>query len=646
MEFMSLGDTNIKIGYSLADLVKRYFGVDLSEGKAKVTLDKEGNRVIVGDSDSWRLNYEALEDMPVADWPDEAVEYAIEDAVWARAVYIRQEEVRNEVIKNASVDPFAVLHFKCAVDFALAILTARGVATDASRVEEIERSVEEELSAENLAHLIESGILEPAQEPKPYANGARKHADDCADPKTCNCPPAMTGGKKEKINKGKLAHLVEVLCKDDPDEFTLKRTVPSDKFPEGQVSADREWLDEHAWKNPVLAEYAKRQSLQKIVTTELPRMMWEGRISPVVHPNFDVLKATGRTSSFAGKLYPSFNCQNVDPRVRRAFVPRAGFDFFSIDYSAMELGTFAQTCINLFGFSKLGDIINKGIDPHGYLGAQIALHLDEDFRTVAEDSADISDMDSVYGLFKSLSEDEETHGFFKRFRTFAKPTGLGYPGGLGPKTFIQIAKIQYGIEVDLPTATLLRDIWMKTFPEAREFFDYINNECVDDLNGGRKVIKKVLNEATGLLEEKESYKERYKYESPMGMWRMACDYCAACNGLGLQTPSAEGATLALYELTKETKTPTSELHNTVFPLMFIHDEIVGEIVRVEPKRQSHLLSLCSQIMVDAMEVITPDVKARAEPVLMTRWDKYIDPVYDDDGFLVAVDPDEKDKTHG
>ena len=66
----------------------------------------------------------------------------------------------------------------------------------------------------------------------------------------------------------------------------------------------------------------------------------------VLHPSFDVLKTTGRTSRFG-----DLNAQNLprDDRVRSCFVPRAGHVFLDADYAAIEMVTLAQAVMAQFG---------------------------------------------------------------------------------------------------------------------------------------------------------------------------------------------------------------------------------------------------------------------------------------------------------
>lgn len=607
-----------RISYSLASLVKQYIGDDLTAEKTQ--------------EDAWRTNYSVLENMPVSEWPDDAANYALLDSGYTLQVYMEQEKRRAKLIDEIGTDPLAVEDYRVAKDFALKLLTAHGVAVDAQAKARVEQMLAEELAPEKLDLLIRHKILSPGRPPEPYKNKTKDHIEGCDRKGDCDCPLKMKRAVPEKISKTTLQKYVidlasrnaDVTLKyNDPTETELAKAEAEGREPEGNLCIDAEWLGDHEGVDPVLDQYLHRQKLQKLVTTELPRMEWEvegvRQTASVVHPEFDVLKETGRTSSYAGKLYPSFNGQNVDPRARQCFVPRPGRLLFSVDYNQMELGTAAQTCINLFGYSVLGDKINAGYDTHGYLGAQLALHLDEGFGILAR-NRNLSDPDEIYHLFMSLKSDPNDHDgslgkLWKHYRTFAKPTGLGYPGGLGVDTFVKYAKATYGVIVERDTAQMLKDIWLETFPEFKQYFEYIKKQAKDP-----------------------RFEDSHCYQTPLGMFRSNASYCAAANGMALQSPSAEGALLALYEVVRECYDPSREsvLYGGCWPSIFIHDEIVGEVVDDELAHDRVLR--VGQIMVDQMRHITPDVEPRFGPALMRRWDKRAEAVYDANGRLVPWEP--------
>ena len=167
-----------KIRYSLSALVMDYLGEDLSAGK-------EGE-------DAWRTNYDQLDGVPVADWPEEARKYAQDDAVWTLAVWFEQESRRREIYQQKGIDPFETQDFRVAVDFALRLMSIHGMAVDPEEKAKVEAMLAEELAPEKLALLVEHDILIPGKPAEPYKNGAKAHVESCEGKgKDCDCPPKM-----------------------------------------------------------------------------------------------------------------------------------------------------------------------------------------------------------------------------------------------------------------------------------------------------------------------------------------------------------------------------------------------------------------------------------------------------------------------
>lgn len=432
-----------------------------------------------------------------------------------------------------------------------------------------------------------------------------------------------------------------------------------------KLKANKEWMANFSDIDPVISKYAERKRIEKIVTSYLPNMYRPipGNWTPVteaeqndkyfmrvpaerLHACFSPLKRTGRTSSYASKFYPSWNGQQVDPRIRPCVIPEPGRVLFSIDYSAMELCTTAQVCLNLFGHSVLAEKINAGIDTHAFLGAQIAYALDDTFKAgVVEEGDGKEKAFEVFALLKGLGvecwspqflaiKENATWGdFFNYYRKFAKPTGLGYPGGLGPRTFIAYAKATYGVTVDLETAELLRDVWKATYPEQGEYLNYVGKECWDRINE-----PEFKEDEDG----KFSKRQFYAYDTPLGLHRAKCDYCACANGQALQGISADGALTALAAVMKECS--VGSLVGSVWPSLFIHDEIMGEIVYDE--HTTERMQKIASIMEEQFRVVTPDIVSKAVPCLMHRWSKYAEPVYDEVGKLIPWEPKATEEDDG
>lgn len=569
---------------------------------------------------------------------------------------------------------------------------------------------------EDASKWLDTGIIIPAKPAEPYASGAKDHVEGCKDKKNCSCPHKMKAPQPEKGSDNNLdAYVWEAARRNEsielwvsdlqkerlkkegvdiphplPRELILEnQQIPmvtlGDKQVKLSLRLDKEWMETFASLDPVLSVYYERNKIQKIVTSYLPSLYWadgyktacplilpdcqdklEGK-QPAsrVHACFSPLKETGRTSSYANKrgtgnkatvTFPSWNGQQVDPRIRNCVIAEPGNVICSIDYSAMELGTAAQIAYNLLGYEGvLMKLINDGKDTHSYLGAQIAVAIDPEFTGAWGLSSD--DPLKSYTLFKEASKDKTIcdspvfrrifdscyvgkkwgdhvvdmsdctmSAFYKHFRTFGKPTGLGFWGGLGEPTFISLAKATYGIEIDMDTAKMLRNLWRTYIPEGQAYLDYVNKYMVDG------------NAAPDLVEDdygRVKKRHWYAYTTPMGGYRPHCSYTAAANGCALQSPSAEGALTAVIEVMKQCT--VGELAGYVFPSLFIHDELIQEMVYDD--HTTERVEKIQKIMKDSMEKITPNVRAGTEACLMRRWDKKAEPVFKDGKLIPWEDKD-------
>lgn len=619
-----------KIRYGLANLVADYLGVDRSEAKSG--------------PDSWRLNYHLLDGTPSSQYPPAAKKYALDDATDTIQVYeeqiaradreftgmnypdgvpsIGRDKLLEEIYKGIPLetldtahvlgggpfmplpfDPFVTEPLHVGAMFALQLSSAWGWAIDLEKRAEIERAMALELAPEKIGKLYEAGLLRPAQPPRPYARGV-KNADGT---------PKMTAGVPESLDRKKLVALVEKVCNEHG--LPIKKTEPSKTCPDGQTSTDSEVMTEIAHLDPVLSQYAHRQSVLKIVTTELPRIN-----APRVHPRYDILKETGRTSSYAEKEIPSCNIQNVDPRVRGCFVPTfKNWVLCSTDYSALELCSLAQRCFTLFGRSVMRDTINAGHDPHAFFGAQLAFAKDGHFNTDCAYRLKSLEPFAILEHFLKLAKDPDPkkRELYSHFRKFAKPFNLGLPGGLGVDTFMKFARVTYGVILTRDEAMSLKDFWLSVFPEVRDLFLWVNNQYDERWR----------------LNSQDPDEVRYQYYSPLGMLRRGATYCATANGSALQTPSAEGAKLAVFEVTRACYDPSmgSILYGSRV-LAFIHDELILEFP-MDGLETARALEV-KRIMEAAMSVIFPDVKVTANPCLMWRWHKDAKAVWKDDKLQV------------
>lgn len=644
LEVMEMPDgTKIRLQYSLAALTKKYTGVDISAGKS-------------GD-DAWRMNYDKLHGLPAIKYPLAAREYAMEDAAFTLQVFEGQEE---RVESKSGYASLSTETFQTAVSVALAYITENGMATDEAEFIKLNQWLEHELSSDRLAPLVEAGIMVPAVPAIPHKrmDGAARELvaewlgilpedvewerlDDDLRQALLDSGVKFKAAKNSSVKKAVLIDHVEKVLK--------QHGIPVKKTESGMTSTAAEVMQEVAPLDPVLGVYQHRQKLQKLVTTEIPRMMWDGELSPVVHFPYRTILETSRTSSFASSLFPSANGQNVDPRARPIFRARDGHVLISCDYAMLELVCVAQTTYDLFGRSVHRDKINAGYDLHAYLGSVLAYNLDAEFQEHCQEAGN-TDFDSIYLYFKS----RKGTPLFKKFRKLAKPVGLGFPSGLGAYKMVGLAyKDPYNIDFKelaedrfqrhpeefnitrvqyyakklqmtsgwtpmlkaIAFAQNLRSIWMETYPEMVRYFEWVKEQRDERTPYIRMGDD---DEVQGLC-----------YTTPMGMYRAACTYTAVSNGRCMQSPGAEGFKTAVFNLVRETKLGNLQDCRVVNE---IHDELIVEV----PEWAMHDRAMqIARIMEEAMGVVIQDVKVKAEPAAMRNWDKFAEPVFDRDNKLIC-----------
>jgi DNA polymerase-1 len=351
----------------------------------------------------------------------------------------------------------------------------------------------------------------------------------------------------------------------------LGKSAP--KTNKGSIKTDDKTLEK--CDHVALKALSQYKAAEKINSTWVHHL--ERGVGEVVQPTYNVLVETGRTSC----RNPNIQNPHRTNGLRECFIPRKGFLYAACDYSSLEMCTLAQACIWLFGESALANAINSGIDPHLRLAAQI---LAIDYDTAKE---------------RIESGDKE----IRKVRQLSKAANFGYPGGMGPASFMSFAS-GYGIHLTLKDSTRLRNSWFDAWPEMRKYFDYVTS---------------VSKHPQARL--KQFVSERY---------RGAVRFTSACNSY-FQGLAADGAKAAVYGVVRQCYTP--EYRSPLFgsrPVMFIHDEIIAEV----PERNAaEAAEELSRIMRETMQTYTPDVKIGTSVALMRRWYKDAEEVRDNENRL-------------
>lgn len=620
--------TSKRLSYSLATLETDYLGIDRSEMKGNL-------------DETWRANYSMLDGWRTEDYPEDAAGYALDDAEGTLCVYEAQE--RRRIADGASV---ATEEFQLLKSFVLMLMTAWGMKVNHEETDLLEEAVLKVMD-ETKGLLESSGLLRPDTLIGPPM---KKHLELAYDALAMHFtdvpaeiededwgpyqekleslgvkfkkPTAKPGSMNQKKFQAHLAALYKQL-----GEIPNMTAGGEKKAPAIQCDGEvREYL---ATKCPVMKQYDDRKAFAKIVTGTIPAL----RSGDVIHASYNALVETGRTSSFDGglwtipgqgevRVFPSWNAQNVPNSIReldsrRCVEPRPGTAYIDSDYVALELACVGQVTHDLFESSIHFDLYNQGVDLHAYLGAHLALNspLDThpllgDFQGAVREEGIGSNPMALYEAFKLLKvhDDEDVRKFFKHFRNFAKPVGLGFPGGLGAATMVDFARKTYKVILTEEQAKAFKAFWLDTYPEMVKFFEWINCQ-VDEYNLSDDTL--------------------YAYTTAMGMVRRGASFCAAANGASMQSPGAEAAmsgtilvSQACYDVTQE-----SVLYGCR-PVNFIHDQDLVETT----KDQSLWHDQCSEVgrlMRIGAELALPGMKMRTEELLTPVWSKGAEPTFDE-----------------
>lgn len=319
--------------------------------------------------------------------------------------------------------------------------------------------------------------------------------------------------------------------------------------------------------------------------------------------------------------------------VRSCFIPRPGYKFVSVDYGNLELIAVAYQLNKIYPQCAMLDIINSGNVPTDLHSKFAAMLMSKELKR-----------DVTYEEFMRRKGEKE----FKSYRTKGKPTSLGRPGGLGYDT-IRTQCEQFGIKLDYK---VLYKHEFKGKPDKAEkelgkmFFKHcadIPNArirrsgfrefeiVIDEVVSIRKALDELYPELHLFLSEghknfltgesghvQNEYGEWevepfYKFDI-MGVQRDFCSYTAFCNGYLMQTPSAIGAKAATYDVFRE-----FENNDDVFPISFIHDELIAEIKDNEDLHKN--VRRFSEIMIDSMQRTLPGARVTVDYAIHHCWAK-------------------------
>lgn len=535
-------------GYNLGALAQRY----------KIDgVDKD---------DPFRLKYGDLDTIPFQHWPPDAIEYSRKDAVVTLQIALKQRAL-DQAWQARAGQPILAAHAgtRARYDFALHLTSLHGLRTHPARVAALKEANERRLAA------LKAKLM-------PY-----KLVRACGSTDTKVAMERMLAAWRAKGEEVMLTKTAKERWKVDTLPEDLLRAKWRRKK-DGTIRMEYVACDRDATilsGDEVMIQYAEYIRFRTLT----PRIEDLGKgVDLPLQPRYDSLMETGRSSASSGK--PKNKSAPVDPfrlvgcqiqnfprgaGPRQCLEPRAGNCFVGADYESAELHSLAQVCKKLFGQSKLGDLLNQGVDVHTWFAAQALLNC-----TYEEAHARVKAKDPKA----------------KEARQASKAIIYGVPGGMGPKKLVLTARKSYGVKLDIGLAKSLRDLVLRLLPELAKYFEWIKGQL------GRN--------DTGLT-----------CHPITGFYRGGVNYSAMANHQ-FQHLTAQGALAALFEVLYECYCCEDSPLYGFRPVAFCHDEIVleGPVERCDGAARR-----LGEVMEREMNVWTPDYPTPAEGVAMTVWDK-------------------------
>lgn len=551
--------------FSLAHVVKARFDVDMV-GKGE---------------DSWRVNYNLLSPFPICDWPLEALEYSALDSVWAVQVF--EDQAKDGVIDSADGPSLINELPQTLSDQALSYLQVCAPSLDPDRVDLYEDGLRKKAQVTHNA-AYQGGWLKlhgcRACEGTSFI-GEPPNLRECTACDGGANPPRAKPKSWSNSSKARLEAWVSHAYQGRPP------TTPSGK-PSTKV------IDLESCGLPLLEDYAGGLKASKALDRQVP-LLRKGVEAGVLIAGFNNLVRSGRTSSFGPNL------QNPDSKglFRSCFVARPGNVFNSTDYSTLELFSWAQVCLDLYGYSTMANALNEGVDVHCKMG-----------RAILRSTYGI---DLSYEDFFEAAKLNPNHKYRKECkaaRKIAKVPNFGCPGMMTkPQTLCEYAK---GMDVDMtpPEAESYINLWRETWAESQAWL--------------RDLQRRAPYGKTFTIRQQVS-----------GRVRAGCISSSGANSY-FQGRAADFAKRALYRVVRASLAePESPLYGCR-PWNFIHDEIIVE--GPQDTVDAWSAELKRLMLVDA-PVYFPDVykNMEAEEAISVRWEKGAETTKTSDGKLIPWD---------
>ncbi len=603
--------------HGLGSLVKHWTGVELV---------KDGG---------WRLRYAELDGVPPEQYPPEAYDYALSDALGTARVDIEQQRacyswyvspingVRYREIFPAH-DLLADASNQMRKALAIKDLAAAGLFTCERSVLAYEATLLEERDA-LLVDLVRYGLVR--KEIKLNAEAVALHfaQHGVEVPRLASGRPSITGTLYSQLpydaplrytQRGKAPHqwpqTAEYLAAAAPDMVTVSyhknlntiKAAVAWAFtqPEaGEEQPNYNLADDGVTKttikidadncersgNPTLKLYARYSSIENTIGGAIE--LAKKAMHEPFHAHYNTIRDNGRTATGSdGGTEDGGNVQNMKRTCgqREMYIAPPGYLIAEADFAAAELSTFGQVATWYVGWSECARMIREGIDQHSVLGAAL-----------------LGIPDPTGAGWKELKKRKKA-GDQKadEARTGGKGMNFGCKARMSAKRYKDYAWNNYGLKLTLAEAKNHINLHNSLIAERDPYTSIVTRFA--RYPNERRTPYDLVHPLTGRLRAGLKYTDVHNYPfsglaqdmAGAALW----DLCKAkwgCSELGVNDPFFG-----------------------CFPFLFVHDAICA-YVPAEAVRATAAAKRLGEIMAAAARRYLPDVGCAAEPNLLRQLSK-------------------------
>jgi DNA polymerase I-like protein with 3'-5' exonuclease and polymerase domains len=594
------------------------------------------------DKTSPRTRYCEMDGKEISAYPQNFVDYALNDALYAYDLFIAQSDRASRMAKTYAIpDPLTSSAHESTMDIILAYMSKiTGISVDLNRIDEIEKDLNAVVAEQESVILGQTTWVVRTR--KPDGNLKKETAET---QRLWMRAYQLVGENiysqpQKFFTEKSLAKIAEYEAMPEPEVevkgVKMKGQVKRPK--DAQLITNAQALERLAAKIAMKLESSDSQELAEILalfeaikTAEAAKKEKNTFASALAHASknadcrvryeYRAYQATGRTSSSAPNMQNLPRKSNIknSSGVRGAILPPVDGCFIQCDYSNAELRSFSQAILDEQGtLGEMGKryVIDPNFDPHQFAAWKLVQIRGQQIAG--------QNVPATYEKHLEMIKANEAYKLeMKEKRQLMKAANFGFMGGLSAVRFVDYARA-YGVPLTIDESKTLSTQWRQIWSETTAYFQDRSTRFKTDFSGAH------------IMTHVGSGNPHPRIQTlPISKRSRYCDRYTVASNNKFQAITADGAKRALRKVFFECYFNQKSPLILCRPVLFVHDEIVLECGTKDPQIVRACALRLKEIMEQEMQKwATPNIPCVAEPCATTRWVKDAESKITEDGMTV------------